>query len=289
MPVVTPSCSAAASSLQEHGYAVLPGMVSASLLADLRRFTDERLDREDEAHFTRFRHHGSMLMLDPLTDDAIRRLVTLPAALRALADLGYPDPRWLSAYLISKPARSPSLWWHQDWWAWDDEVSFAERSPQLFVMYYLCDVHHGNGALRVIPGSHRRAHPLHRKLPEAHAPEIERASPASIAHERQPDEVTVEVRAGDAVVGDVRLLHCTHPNHSSRRRTCLTLWYLPCFQELTDAIKAYVIAHPALPPAGWWEADDPGLPGDLRSLLPVYEGTGRAARYNRRPPDIWPS
>jgi len=33
------------------------------------------------------------------------------------------DLRWISGYLSLKEPRSPSLWWHQDWWCWDHPAS----------------------------------------------------------------------------------------------------------------------------------------------------------------------
>eukprot|EP01050_Picozoa_sp_SAG11_P020729 SAG11_NODE_3547_length_2377_cov_3.176471_3_plen_110_part_00 len=34
----------------------------------------------------------------------------------------------------------------------------------------------------------------------------------------------VPMKAGDLLLGDSRLLHRTHPNSSTERRTCITLW-----------------------------------------------------------------
>jgi hypothetical protein len=272
----------------EDGYAVIPGALGDELLAELREYCDDRLDREESAHFDAFRFHGSMLALDPLADVPVRRLVSNPATLAGLRGLGFDAPKWLSAYLISKPPRSPSLWWHQDWWAWDSDVSWEPWPAQMFVMYYLRDVAADDGALRVIPGSHRHPHRLHKELPPAHSEEINRASEDGPAHAFQPGEVTVSVRAGDAVVGDCRVLHSTHPNRTELRRTCLTLWYLPLYSRLPEEIKSYVVDHPALPPRGWWRADDDLVPLGLRSLLPTYEGSAEPADHRRTPPDRWP-
>jgi hypothetical protein len=270
------------------GYTVVPGALSQGLLESLRGMSSQRLDQEATEHFKIFKFHGSMLQLDPYEDKTTRRLVTNPKTLAALASLGFPEPKWLSAYLISKPPGGPSLWWHQDWWAWDEDCSFSKVPPQVFVMYYLRDVDERNGALRVIPGSHRHPHPLHRELPPAHSQEMDEAAENGIAQERQPDEVTVRAKAGDAVIGDVRLLHATHPNLGVDRRTCLTLWYLPAFGEMPDAIKSYIVEHPAQPPRGWWSEPSREIPQRLRSLLPTYDGAAAPATYNRVPPPRWP-
>jgi hypothetical protein len=270
------------------GYAVVPGALPQALLESLREMSNQRLDQEAAEHFEIFKFHGSMLQLDPFEDETTRHLVTNPRTLTALDDFGFPEPKWLSAYLISKPSGGPSLWWHQDWWAWDQDCSFSKSPPQVFVMYYLRDVDERNGALRVIPGSHRCPHPLHRRLPSAHSQEMNQAAESGVAQEHQPDEITVQAKAGDAVIGDVRLLHATHPNLGVNRRTCLTLWYLPTYGQLPDAIKSYVVEHPAQPPRGWWSESSREIPQCLRSLLPTYDGAALPATYNREPPSHWP-
>jgi hypothetical protein len=271
------------------GYAVLPGALEPDLFAELCSYTDERLARESPEHFDAFRFHGSMLQLDPFSECIIRRLVANQRVRHALRALGFASPKWLSAYLISKPPRSPALWWHQDWWAWESEVSWEPWPAQMFVMYYLRDVEAADGALRVIPGSHRTRHRLHDILPAAHSEEINKVSKRGDAHAPQRGEVTVSVRAGDAVIGDSRLLHSTHANRSERHRTCITLWYLPRFAELPDGVRSYVVGHPALPPRGWWRDSEVTLPDALRELLPTYEGDARPVAYNRTPPPAWPN
>lgn len=270
--------------LREQGFTVVPRIVEPEMLLELSAYSECLLAEQDEDHFETFRSHGSMVSLDAVWNPLIRGLVTLPRLREALAGLGFDDVRWLSAYLISKPPHSAPLWWHQDWWAWDDPVSYAAFPPQLFAMIYLRDVQTANGALRVIPGSHRAVHCLAHQLPEAHGAEINSADLDSLAHCRRNDEVTVELEAGDVVFGDVRLLHATHPNRSARRRTCLTLWFLPSWERLPERIRAYVVGHPSLPPAGWWTRPDHGLDPAIVAMLPRYEGTARPAEYRRRPP-----
>lgn len=280
---------AAAESFLERGYAVVPEALDSQLLAELRSYSEDRLAAESAEHFDAFRFHGSMLQLDPFDERVVCRLVANPRVREAFQVLGFASPKWLSAYLISKPPRSPALWWHQDWWAWESEVSWEPRPSQMFVMYYLRDVGARDGALRVIPGSHRTRHRLHDVLPPAHSSEINEASKLGPAHAAQPGEVTVTVRAGDAVIGDSRILHSTHPNRSERHRTCLTLWYLPRFADLPDGVRSYVVDHPALPPRGWWRDEQVSLPWPLRELLPIYDGTARPVAYNRTPPRTWPN
>ena len=68
--------------------------------------------------------------------------------------MGYNNPKWSSGYIIRKESNSAPLYWHNDWWAWDDPISFAKEPPMIFVMFYLTNTNKTNGCLRVIPGSH---------------------------------------------------------------------------------------------------------------------------------------
>src|SRR5262249_17262717 len=151
------------------------------------------------------------------------RLFTWPKALEALAALGFPQPKWWSAFLLSKAPHAPALYWHQDWWAWDHPCSADPIPQQLFLMYYLTDTCVENGCLRGPPGTHRRRIPLHDELPDAHSEATYQASMDTPLFRRHREEVDVPVRAGDLVIGDARLLHAAHANQTDRRRSCLTL------------------------------------------------------------------
>lgn len=52
--------------------------------------------------------------------------------------------------------------------------------------------------------------------------------------------------AGDLLIGDARLLHAAHPNRSTERHTCLTLWHYPRYDEMSESSKA-ALRVPPLP------------------------------------------
>jgi hypothetical protein len=190
------------------------------------------------------------------------------------------DLRWISAYVSVKPPRSDALWWHQDWWCWDHPVTYRRGAPQVAVLCYLSETSPSRGALRVLPGSHRASVPLHELLPEAHSPEADQDTPARLAAMSDcAGQVTLSVRAGDAVVVDYRLLHGTHPNLGDQRRDCLLLTFAPAWRRLPVEIRAHLIRHPAQPtsrrraPQPW-----------RRRLLPRFDGTPRDLRLNRVAP-----
>ncbi|MCA1596892.1 MAG: phytanoyl-CoA dioxygenase family protein [Chloroflexi bacterium] len=157
-------------SLLEDGFSVFPQVLDREMVQDLTRATEALLAAYPAEDAAKFRYQGSNIRL-AFQDPVFPRLFAWPKALAALSELGFDDPRWWSAFLLSKPPHAPPLYWHQDWWAWDDPVSQNDIPAQVFLMYYLTDTTPENGCLRVIPGTHRRRVPLHEQLPAAHSDE----------------------------------------------------------------------------------------------------------------------
>ena len=112
-------------------------------------------------------------------------------------------------------------------------MAYARYPVQLFAMYYLQDTTRENGCLRVIPRSHVTEMPLHKILGAAHSTEVRQADHSKDpAHMDAPGAIDVEVKAGDLVLGDARMLHAAHANRSNKRRTLITCWYLPEYDKL---------------------------------------------------------
>ena len=81
------------------------------------------------------------------------------------------------------------------------------------------------------------------------------------------------VTAGDLVVGDSRVLHAAHANTTGRRRTVLTTWYLPRYDELSERLRAsYQMAIE--PPPASLPADELAL---VQPLLTDYRGDAEPA------------
>ena len=144
----------------------------------------------------------------------------------------------MDGLFISKPPGGPALFWHQDWWGWRHPISRSERSAQVALFFYLTDTSPENGCLRVIPGSHRRRHPLHEVIDAHDAALAAVEDPDDPAFAAHPDQVDVPVKAGDVVIADARLIHGAHPNRSERERTNITLWWHPHYDDLPPEIRA---------------------------------------------------
>ena len=217
-------------------------------------------------------------LLPLLWDDKLTELVAA-AHDRISTAIGARDLRWISGYVSVKEPHSPPLWWHQDWWVWDHPISRRLDPVQVAVLCYLSDTTVQTGALRVLPGSHAASVPLHRVLPEAHSDESTALDLDHPAMSDQPDQITLELHAGDAVVTNYRLLHGTHANSGHHRRDCVLLSFAPHWGELPDDIRGHLISHPALPHDG-----ESGAAGRLAALLPSFSGPRRDLPLNRNAP-----
>ena len=224
--------------LVEDGYCHVPGVLEPAFLESVQALAAETLATVDAEHRAQWKSQGSLIALadHPL----FATLITYPG-LRAMFDgLGLHGTRFSSGYVISKPPGGPALFWHQDWWGWRHPISRTARIAQIALFLYLTDTTRENGCLRVIPGSHRRPHPLHDVI-DAHDPALATVeNPDDPAYASHPDEVDVPVTAGDVVVVDARLVHGAHPNRSVRERTNITLWWHPHYAELPDEIRARI-------------------------------------------------
>ena len=72
---------------------------------------------------------------------------------------------------------------------------------------------------------------------------INATDPDHPAFQQVEGEVDVPVRAGDVVVGDSRLLHSARANQTGRRRTVLTIWYWPAYDDMPGEVKALIRDH----------------------------------------------
>jgi hypothetical protein len=186
---------------------------------------------------------------------------------RVATATGGTDLRWTSGYLSIKDPHSGPLWWHQDWWCWNHPVTFEPEAPQVALLCYLDATTDTTGALRVLPGSHVSPSKLH---------EMEESDPDRF--EDQPDQVTLAMTPGDAVVVDYRLLHGTHPNTGAQRRDCVILNFTPSWRDLPDDIRAHLIGGLALPT----RRERARARAMLDAVLPSYDGEQRDLPLVRR-------
>ena len=260
------------------GFALLPAFASPPELTALRAAVARRLDASHEGACER--PHNTLLPLR-WDDPIVELLLGEPSRVATICEAtAANDLRWISGYVSVKEPHTPPLWWHQDWWCWDHDVSFATAPPQVALLLYLGDTDRMNGALRVLPGSHRRSAPIHALLPEAHGSHADRLDPGHPALADLPGQETPPLRAGDAAVLDYRLLHGTHANASRLRRDALLLTFTPSWRDLPEDVRGHLIDHPALPT----EHEAPLTCSWGARLLPRFDGRRTTLPVNRNAP-----
>ena len=86
-----------------------------------------------------------------------------------------------------------------------------------------------------------------------------------------PGCIDVEVKAGDLVLGDARMLHAAHANKSDKRRTLITMWYLPEYEKfppnMIERIGNLHIHQVGELYTGWPAA----AVGTIRGLVPDHD------------------
>lgn len=262
--------------LIQDGFCVIKNVLQNDMLTRLRLITSELLSQQTEDERAAHRSSGSMISV--YSHSIFSELVVYPRVLQTLEALGFLRPKWSSGYVISKPPKSPPLFWHQDWWGWNDPCSYTPLPQQLFLMYYMIDTTPYNGCLRVIKGSHINRHELHDLLPAAHGAELQRVEDIKHpAFKTYPDELDIPVKAGDLVIGDSRLLHASHSNQSEEDRTVITLWYHPYFDLLPSEMRAHI---GRLRQSNFWKDEDWER---ISELTPVYKGDIEPIKWNRSP------
>ena len=265
--------------LVSDGFCIIPEVLDAGMLDSLRRESSALLDQLTEEEKRIQGGQGAWQPI-PYTPSVFSELISWPRALAALADLGFGAVRYLSGFIISREPRTRAAYWHQDWMYWDEPESADPLPVKVFLMYYLVDTAPANGCLRVIPGSHRRRYPQHEY--EGHGTDIRYEDPdTSVKYADAARQIDVPIAAGDLLVGDSRVLHAPRANRTDQRRTVLTMWYLPRWDELSERMRAsYAANHRAFPAEAPRELLERLLP-----LSPRYSGSAAPAVTNRRPGD----
>ena len=124
---------------------------------------------------------------------------------------------WASNFFIKEPFSTATVGWHQDAYYWP-------MTPQHSVTVWLAfdDVDEENGAMQIIPKSHRGGLIQHKRSSQTDSVltlELERGS------FREDTAVQFKLKAGEISLHDDRAIHGSPANPSARRRAGLTIRY----------------------------------------------------------------
>jgi hypothetical protein len=146
-------------------------------------------------------------------------LVRHPRIVAAVSALLGPDVLARSSALFIKGVGDPGYnAWHQDGAYWD---LVGDRVVTAWIA--LTDSTAANGAVRVLPGSHRGPRLRHELRGDAHGRLLRGQAIADVDERRA---VALELRAGQFSLHDVWLVHGSPPNPGPRPRIGLAVRYL---------------------------------------------------------------
>src|SRR5262249_47554505 len=191
-------------------YLVLDGFMDAGLLARLRAAVGRLFDEEGAAAGAEFKQEPGSRRLANLADkgEVFREIIALPRVLAYVRHLLGPAVKL--RHLHARPAEphgGGAQPLHADMAAVADDRGFWVCNT----VWLLDDFTPDNGALRVLPGSHRRG-----RLPQQ-----ELADPAA----DHPGQVLVTGWAGDVVVLNAHAWHAGTANRTARPRTAVHAFY----------------------------------------------------------------
>lgn len=144
---------------------------------------------------------------------------------------------WASNFFIKEPRSNKTVEWHQDSFYWP-----LKPVESLTVWLAFDEVDKVNGAMRVIPGSHRVGRIEHSREQET---DSVLSLKASLGPFREDDAVDVVLRCGEVSIHDDKLLHSSPANPSERRRAGFTIRFSPAHVVCDLAINPHFRVYTA--------------------------------------------
>ncbi len=208
----------------EHGYVAPIRAISTEEAADIRR----RLETfEADAGALR----GSLRNKSHLLFTWLNDLIRHPGILDPVESIIGPNIlAWGTSFFIKEPRNPSYVSWHQDSTYWGLEP------PDIVTAWIaISESTHENGAMRVIPGTHRGEQAAHR---DTFAKDNLLSRGQEIAVEVDGSQaVELELQPGEMSLHHVRLIHGSEPNPSDRRRIGFAIRYLPTHVRQTVGLR----------------------------------------------------
>ncbi|MEQ3656634.1 MAG: phytanoyl-CoA dioxygenase family protein [Dokdonia sp.] len=192
--------------LQKEGYVIMP-VLSKVQIEKLRRIF-YAYHQQDLEGFYATTH---------LEDTAIKKELSdqITAIVKPLAQQYFKNMTLLGGAFIAKyPGPKGVLPLHQDWNIVDEQKA---RSYNMWIP--LLDVTQDNGAIKILPKSHTKQH----NFRGPGIPSLFREIPEIVDKQM----TTLEMKAGEALLYDHALWHCSPANHSDTVRLCVVLGVIP--------------------------------------------------------------
>jgi ectoine hydroxylase-related dioxygenase (phytanoyl-CoA dioxygenase family) len=253
--------------LDELGFVILEDAMSPARLEALRRRVGELYELEGNRAGAEFKQEPGCLRLANLVDKGavFEAVIAEPMVLACVERVLGPRPKLSSLNARTALPGSASQPLHVDMGAIPDEQGYWVCNSVWMLDEFTPD----NGALRVVPGSHRWKQRPQDAMPDP-----------SVSH---PDEVLITGRAGSIIVINAHLWHGGLANRTTAPRTAVHAFYCrrdkPQQQYQKALLRAKVqqrlapklrtllalddplndeLAQSALPRSGFLDRGDPG-------------------------------
>ncbi|MFN4259650.1 MAG: phytanoyl-CoA dioxygenase family protein [Gemmataceae bacterium] len=196
--------------LDEQGFLVLDNFMGNELLTSLRQRVDQLFAEEGDHAGAEFKQEPGARRLANLVDkgELFRVIIALPGILECVRHVLGPEFKLSSLNVRSAPPFLDTTQpLHADMAAVADDQGYWVCNT----VWLLDDFTPDNGAIRLVPGSHRW-----RRLPQ------EVLDDPTAPH---PDEVLITGKAGTVVVMNAHLWHGATANRTPKSRTALHAFY----------------------------------------------------------------
>ena len=253
--------------LEVEGYLVLPRIIPPDVIARLKH----ELSDAQMGHTSYSVNQTRSVEQPQWTSRAACELIGFPPMIDFLTDLMGPGIVFTRGFFQRTQPGSPGISMHTDGQPHGSNLFGYEGScPRLLrVLYYLDDLTPERAPFRLIPRSHLSFH--------AEASPYQRY----ISH---PEEISLVVPAGSAVLVPALLFHGSHPNRDTRPRELLQLGYRPAWAGPIQPVPEWDPELVAAAP----EIAKPFLQS-LNTTGFVFEQEHKPAGMRREAPGINPS
>lgn len=208
--------------LEVEGYVVLPEILDADHMNRIK----QELGAAEMGHTSYSVNQTRSATQPQWLSTAVAELIGFPPMIDFLSDLMGPDIVFTRGFFQRTLPGSPGISLHTDGQPHGSDLFGYEGScPRLIrVLYYLDELTTDRAPFRLIPRSHLSFHG--------------QASPY-VRYKSHPEEITLVVPAGSAVVVPSMLIHGSHPNQDVHPRELLQLGYRPAWAGPVQSVEEW--------------------------------------------------
>jgi len=218
--------------LEVEGYAVFPEILTSDVIAKIKH----ELADVEMGHTSYSVNQTRSAVQPQWLSQAVAELIGYPPMIDFLTDLMGPEIVFTRGFFQRTLPGSPGISMHTDGQPHGSNLFGYEGScPRLLrVLYYLDELTPTRAPFRLIPRSHISFHA--------------EASPY-VRYKSHPEEISLVVPAGSAVVVPSLLLHGSHPNKDSQPRHLIQLGYRPAWAGPIQPVDEWDVELVAAAPA----------------------------------------